>query len=155
MKQRLWWRNYRVVVALCVGVLAGCDAPESLNSMPVPNAPQRQNNPQQLAMGEKIFQENCAGCHGEQGQGAAKWHKKGADGFYPAPPLNGSGHTWHHSLAVLEDTITNGSSEGKGKMPAWKGKLSQKEIQATMVWFQSQWPQPVYDAWYEMQQRGK
>ena len=39
-------------------------------------------------------------------------------------------------------------------MPAWKGKLSEAEMAAIVAWFQSLWPQPVYDAWYEMQQRG-
>jgi len=155
MKQGLWCCQSLILLGLSLGGLTACDAPESLSGMPVPNAPQRQDNVQQLAMGKKIYLENCSGCHGAQGQGDANWHKKDADGNYPAPPLNGSGHTWHHSLAMLEETITNGSPNGKGKMPAWKGKLNQQEIQATMAWFQSLWPQPVYDAWYEMQQRGK
>jgi mono/diheme cytochrome c family protein len=108
----------------------------------------------QLALGKKVFDDNCARCHGDNAQGAADWRKRDADGHYPPPPLNGSGHTWHHSTEMLKQTILNGSPQGKGKMPAWKGKLTEKQIDAVIDWFQSVWPQPVYDAWYEMQQRG-
>jgi len=60
-----------------------------------------------------------------------------------------------HSTEVLSNVINNGSVQGQGKMPAWEGKLNGQEISAVIVWFQSIWPQPVYDAWYEMQQRGR
>ncbi len=144
-----------LIIGLLAAVLSACDGSEQMGSVPVLMTPDRQLDPQQLAMGERVFQANCAVCHGAQAQGAPDWRKRDADGFYPAPPLDGSGHAWHHSLVMLEDMITNGSPDGKGKMPAWKGKLNQQEIQATLAWFQSQWPQPVYDAWYEMQQRGQ
>ena len=121
--------------------------------MAVPSAPLRTQEPGQLSLGEGVFQQHCSRCHGENAQGATNWHKPGDDGFYPAPPLDGSGHAWHHSQAVLKSVIINGSPQGKGKMPAWKNKLTDKEIDAVIAWFQSLWPQPVYDAWYEMQQR--
>ena len=56
---------------------------------------------------------------------------------------------------MLSSVINNGSVKGQGKMPAWKDKLSGQDINAVIVWFQSKWPQPVYDAWFEMQQRGR
>jgi len=128
---------------------------QNMSALPVPAAPKRQLDEAQLATGKQVFQDNCASCHGAQAEGAANWRKKDADGFYQAPPLNGSGHAWHHSTEVLSNVINNGSVQGQGKMPAWEGKLNGQEISAVIVWFQSIWPQPVYDAWYEMQQRGR
>jgi mono/diheme cytochrome c family protein len=140
---------------LCTGLLlAACDGAER-GGMPVPEAPKRQMDSAVLAQGEKLYQTNCAGCHGAGAEGAANWHQRDAQGNYPPPPLNGSGHAWHHSVEVLASVINEGSPGGKGNMPAWKGRLSAAEINAIIQWFQSLWPQPVYDAWFEMQQRGR
>ena len=144
-----------ILVTLLVFLIAGCNG-KSNNStagLPVPHAPARHYDAQQLALGEKVYQTNCAKCHGDRAQGAPNWTRRGADGLYPAPPLKGTGHAWHHSTMVLSDTIRNGSPKGEGNMPAWRGKLSEQEITAVILWFQSKWPQLLYDAWYEMQQR--
>lgn len=113
----------------------------------------RQEDPQQLALGAKVYQTHCAACHGDNAQGAPDWRRKDADGFYPPPPLNGSGHEWHHSTAKLREIIKHGSLPGQGRMPAWEGTLSDAEIDAVIAWFQSLWPDQVYAAWYDMQQR--
>ena len=80
--------------------------------------------------------------------------KRKPDGKYPPPPLNGSGHAWHHSRAMLHEMIRTGSRPGEGDMPAWQGKLTGDEIDAVISWFQSLWPDQVYAEWYEMQERG-
>lgn len=87
------------------------------------------------------------------GEGAPNWRQRDADGFFPPPPLNGRGHEWHHPTAMLRAMIRDGSPPGQGKMPAWGDKLSEQEIAAVVEWFQSRWPDPVYAAWYDMQQR--
>jgi mono/diheme cytochrome c family protein len=135
--------------------LVACERESAVVGLSAIDIPKRQYDSEQLTLGEKIYQTNCASCHGGQAQGDANWRKKDADGHYPAPPLNGSGHAWHHSTAVLSDVIINGSAPGKGKMPAWKDKLSEDEIYAVIDWFQSSWPQPLYEAWFEIQQRGR
>lgn len=117
-------------------------------------APKPQFDSEQLALGEKLFQANCAICHGANAQGAKNWTRRGSDGKYPPPPLNGSGHAWHHSREVLIGTILAGSPEGEGNMPSWKGRLSKQEIEAVITWLQSKWPPPIYEAWREMQQQG-
>ncbi len=146
-----------------VGVLlalAGC-GDEGGNSaalrggLPVPEGVARNADPALLAQGEQVYRQHCAGCHAADASGDPNWRKRDADGLFPPPPLNGSGHAWHHSTEVLADLIRNGSPDGKGRMPAWRGKLSEQEITAVIAWFQSLWPQPVYDAWFEMQQRGR
>ena len=107
----------------------------------------------QVQRGGKVFQQNCAKCHGEQAQGDPNWRYRDASGMFPPPPLNGTAHTWHHPMAVLKEVITHGSPQGQGRMPAWGGKLSEQEIEDVIAWFQAKWPDEVYAAWYEMNQR--
>jgi mono/diheme cytochrome c family protein len=147
-------RKIPVILFLALLIVA-CGGKSNNNNagLPVPHAPTRHYDAKQLALGEKVYQANCAKCHGARAEGAPHWTKRGADGKYPAPPLNGTGHAWHHSTRVLSDTIHFGSPKEEGNMPAWQGKLSEQEITAVILWFQSKWPQPLYDAWYEMQQR--
>ena len=100
--------------------------------------------------GFKLYRANCASCHGDQGQGAANWRQTGADGKQPAPPLNGTGHTWHHPMPVLVSTIKNGTQRIGGNMPPWKDRLSNSDINAIILWFQSRWPDELYQAWARM-----
>ncbi|MCW8944510.1 MAG: cytochrome c [Sedimenticola sp.] len=104
---------------------------------------------EQVSAGGRIYQENCAACHGKRGEGAENWRKAGPDGKYPAPPLNGSGHAWHHPLNILFHTIKNGSPGGQGDMPAWGEKLSDEEIISVIAWFQSKWPREIYQSWVQ------
>ena len=134
-------------------LLSACDGSGKPTGLPVPEAPAHAVDAAQLALGNKLFQEHCAQCHRTDASGDPNWRKRGADGRFPPPPLNGSGHAWHHSVPVLMSVIKQGSPQGKGNMPAWEGKLTDDEIQAIITWFQSTWPKPVYDTWYEMQQR--
>ena len=147
---------YRWALTACFAavLLAACDDRQELEGMPVPEAPARKVDTQQLALGERLFQANCATCHGARAEGDPNWRQRDISGHFPPPPLNGSGHSWHHSAEVLTEVIRNGRPKGPSNMPAWKGKLSEAEMAAIVAWFQSLWPQPVYDAWYEMQQRG-
>lgn len=109
----------------------------------------------QLALGGKIYADNCARCHGVNAEGDAAWRKRDAQGFFPPPPLNGSGHAWHHPMSVLKSVIQTGSVDGSGRMPAWQGHLSDAEIDAVIAWFQSHWPPPIYQAWSDIERRGQ
>lgn len=104
----------------------------------------------QVREGRGIYNNNCASCHGAMGQGARNWRERGADGNFPAPPLNGSGHTWHHPMPVLEKIIREG---GPANMPAWGHMLSDAEIKSVLAYVQSLWPQKVYDIWAQRMQR--
>jgi len=145
----------RSVFVLMPLLLSACGDGPDIGGMAVPVAPPRQVDAAQRVLGKQVFATHCASCHGEQAQGAVNWRQTDAEGNYPAPPLDGSGHAWHHSTEVLKGLIRDGSPQGQGNMPAWKDKLSEGEMDAVIVWFQSAWPQPVYDAWFEMQQRGR
>lgn len=122
--------------------------PTSVSTFSGPDI-KREFNPAQIKQGADLFVRHCARCHGAQGEGAADWRKPGKDGKYPPPPLNGSGHEWHHPSIVLRDVILN----GRDNMPAWKNILNSEEINAVIAYFQSLWPDGVYSAWYEIEHR--
>lgn len=107
----------------------------------------RQQDPLQLARGSVLYQQHCAACHGAQAEGAPGWYRPDAQGQNPPPPLNGTGHAWHHPLPVLRRTIAEGTAILGGNMPAWKGTLSTQEIDDVIAWFQAKWPEPLFQAW--------
>jgi len=97
--------------------------------------------------GATLYKQNCAACHGPNGEGTADWKKTDANGNYPPPPLNGTAHTWHHSKKLLRSTISEGGARLGGLMPGFKGKLTDEEIDAVIAFFQSKWPDEVYANW--------
>lgn len=106
----------------------------------------------QIQRGYKMYTQNCASCHGVNGQGAPNWSHPGVQGKDAAPPLNGTGHAWHHPMKALMTTINYGTVRLGGSMPAWKDKLSEQDIGDIIAWFQSQWPDEIYAAWQRMNQ---
>ena len=150
-------------VVCAVLVLSACDSRSPVPSAPpadVATAPAaitvaRNADPQMLARGGALYRQHCATCHGARAEGAPNWQRPGPDGKYPAPPLDGSGHAWHHTSAALEQTIRGGTIKLGGVMPAWGEKLSDAEIKAIVAWFQSLWPEEIYSAWLKMESRTK
>lgn len=121
-----------------------------------PAAPARPAvEPALLARGEALFNQNCVACHGVRGQGAPQWQQTGPDGKYPAPPLDGSAHAWHHPMTALKDTIRNGTQRIGGSMPPWRDKLSEADIDTVIMYFQSLWPEEIYRAWTDIDRRAQ
>ncbi len=106
-----------------------------------------------VARGGKLYKENCAKCHGANAEGTPDWRVRKPDGKLKPPPLNGTGHAWHHSKALLMSIITEGSIGKGGDMPAWGKKLTQDEIDAVLTWVQSKWPEEIYKNWLEINRR--
>ncbi len=103
-----------------------------------------QNKKSSIALGKITFANNCATCHGDKAQSTVEdWRKPLPNGSYPAPPLNGTAHTWHHSPASLLGTINNGGKEFGGWMPAFKEKLSSDEKEALIDYIYDLWPQEI------------
>ena len=116
-----------------------------IKAKPIEN---RWYNTAQLMRGKSVFKENCAVCHGNTGQGLTKdWKVAGADGKFPAPPLNGTAHSWHHSKDLLKRTVNNGGIALGGTMPAFKDKLSEDEKEAVLAYLMSLWPDKTYQMW--------
>ncbi|UCH40721.1 MAG: thioredoxin fold domain-containing protein [Gammaproteobacteria bacterium] len=102
---------------------------------------------EQVAQGEKLFRQNCAGCHGQNAEATPDWKKTDANGNYPPPPLNGSAHTWHHDLDLLRRTIREGGAKLGGQMPAFEGVLNAEQVDAVIAFFQSKWSDEIYQRW--------
>lgn len=134
--------------------LVGCD--NSVNGITGGSEiPKRDFKPEVLSQGKAVFSKHCAGCHGKDAEGDPLWRKPNSEGKYPPPPLNGSGHAWHHSREILTNVIKNGSLDKMGDMPAMGKVISDKEIQSVVTWIQSLWSEQAYKAWYTMQQQNK
>lgn len=143
----------RMIYSGLLGLMIACDQTPQVSSSSTGLNSKRNFKAEVLEMGKKVYQQHCAVCHANEAQGVKEWRQPGADGKYPPPPLNGSGHAWHHSRLQLKNAILHGT-QPTGNMPAWQGRLSDQEIEAVISYFQSLWPEPVYSAWYEMQSRG-
>jgi len=101
----------------------------------------------QVAQGEKLFRQNCAACHGQNAEATPDWKKTDANGNYPAPPLNGTAHAWHHDLELLRRTVREGGAKIGGQMPAFEGILGAEEIDSVIAFFQSKWPDDIFQRW--------
>jgi len=103
---------------------------------------------QDVQKGQQVFTQYCASCHGDKAQGVVKdWRAELPNGKYPAPPLNGSAHAWHHRLKALDGTIQRGGIPIGGTMPAFKDKLTRHERLQAIAYFQSFWSDKIYQAW--------
>jgi cbb3-type cytochrome c oxidase subunit III len=92
-------------------------------------------NPQALT-GAQIFAAKCATCHQANGQGTGAY-----------PPLNGNPDVAAADPKAMIATIVNGRSGTltvngtayNGKMPTWKGQLSNADIAAVATFVRSAW----------------
>lgn len=100
-----------------------------------------------IARGAELFASHCAGCHGARAEGHPQWRQRDERGRFRPPPLDGSGHDWHHPFAELHSIIKQGRPPAISDMPAWGGQLNDGEISAIIAWFQSLWPDEVYEQW--------
>lgn len=120
---------------LLTGLLAGCGEPKS--------------DPAQLALGQAVYAQHCAVCHGVKLEGQPNWRSKLPSGRMPAPPHDDSGHTWHHADDVLLGITKHGlvapyAPPGyESDMPAFAGKLSDHEIRAVLAYIASHWSDEV------------
>ncbi|MDH3222035.1 MAG: cytochrome c [Gammaproteobacteria bacterium] len=112
-------------------------------------AAERWFNQATVDYGGKLFQQNCAACHGSNAEGTRDWKQADADGKYPPPPLDGSAHAWHHSIPQLARSIKQGSIPLGGVMPAFGDRFSDQEVLALIAYFQSKWPDKVYQVWHD------
>lgn len=98
-----------------------------------------------LFRGVRLFQQQCAQCHGPEAQGHPDWRNPKV---VAAPPLNGTGNEWKRRKQDMIAIIKNGAKRnGEQIMPAWKGRLSDQDIEDIITWFQALWPADVYHRW--------
>ena len=102
-----------------------------------------------IELGKQLYNNNCVSCHGANLQGAANWKSLDEDGHRKAPPLNGTGHAWHHSDEQLHQIIKYGLAKFvknyQGKMMGFADILSDAEITSVLAYIKSTWPKDILE----------
>ena len=133
---------FGTVTLLAFGIIIG------IRWLTAPSGTANASDPVQVALGERIYKEHCASCHGVQLEGQPNWRERRPDGRLPAPPHDATGHTWHHPDVVLF-RITKlgpaayGSPVAVSDMPAFDKLLSDQEIWAVLAYIKSRWPDDI------------
>ena len=100
---------------------------------------------QAVALGERLYSETCAACHGANLEGEPNWRQPDEDGYLPAPPHDATGHTWHHPDKQLFAITKHGTAALVGggyktRMSGFGDQLSDEEILAVLAYIKSTWP---------------
>ena len=140
-------QDMRAILITMLLLLSACTDPV------VETVPGRWYTVAQVEQGGRLYHQFCAICHAADGSATAEWRTPGPDGDYPPPPLNGTAHTWHHPLDMLDRTIANGGAEFGGVMPGFGSALDKDERLAIIAWFQSLWSDDIYARWRELDER--
>ena len=102
-------------------------------------------DPETIRLGQELYAENCASCHGVNLEGQQPdWKRRLDNGRMPAPPHDASGHTWHHSdqslLLITREGIEAVVPGYESDMPAFGDFLTDEEIRAVLAYIKSTWP---------------
>ena len=102
-----------------------------------------------IARGKVVYESNCVSCHQVNLVGAENWKGVDKDGHRKAPPLNGTGHTWHHDDTSLHNIIKYGLAKivknYEGKMIGFGDKINDKQIDSVLSYIKSHWEDQIYD----------
>ena len=141
-------------------LLFGCQTEASDTSSPAVDAPINEFpilDSAEIALGQTIYEQHCAACHGFALEGQPDWKTQNEDGTFKAPPHNADGHTWHHADAQLIEAVKLGGSRfdgvdvgGTSPMPAYQDVLSEAEITAVLTYIKSSWPEDIRQAQWEV-----
>ena len=99
---------------------------------------------QLVETGKRVYETQCASCHGARAEGAPRWREPDANGEMPAPPHDRTGHTWKHGDGMLYRIVRDGWRDAFNKtqrltMPRFKDQLSPKEIRAVIEYLKTRW----------------
>lgn len=134
-----------VMATLVVAVAVG-DARAAPEASPVVG---RWYAADQVRRGELIYAASCARCHGGRAEGAPGWREPLPTGYLRPPPLDASGHAWEHRFEELVDIVSEGGAATSGIMPPFRETLAEGDQHAVIAWFQSLWPDAVYQTWLQ------
>ena len=142
-------RSLLLTLTVVVLLLTNCSGAADLSSE---DSAQSEPSQETIALGEAVYANNCASCHGENLEGEAEWKQQNEDGSFRSPPHTADGHTWHHADSVLIDAIKEGGARfegmnigGSSNMPAFGETLSDEEISAVLAFIKSTWPEDVQE----------
>ena len=102
-----------------------------------------------IARGKIIYENYCVSCHQVNLSGAENWEGIDEDGHRKAPPLNGTGHTWHHNDASLHNIIKYGLAKivknYDGKMIGFGDKINDNQVDSVLSYIKSHWEDEIYE----------
>lgn len=110
-------RHFREFIAFLTVLLALCSFVEVFADTPTP--------------GQKLFEGKCAQCHGKDAKGVAKMAK-----LFKLDPSK-LDLTQGEAVTLTSDDITNTVTNGKNKMPKFKGKLTDDQIASVAKYLKS------------------
>ena len=146
-------KTFTGLVLLASLTISSCDEPDT-ESGAEPEATAeagRWYSQSQVDIGAAVFAGNCAQCHGDHAEGlVTDWRARLDDGSFPAPPLNGTAHAWHHPNSVLLQVINTGGAALGGNMPAFENVLNEADKLAAIAYFQNYWNDETYAQWQKM-----
>lgn len=76
-----------------------------------------------MAMGETVYEEQCARCHGSDGEGTSG-----------VPALAGNTTVTGEPAGVIQTVL-----QGPGTMPSFRGRLNDEEIAAVITYVRNTW----------------
>lgn len=110
-----------------------------------------------INLGETVYDQNCAACHGVNLEGQPEWKTQNEDGSFKAPPHTADGHTWHHADSQLLEAMQLGGARfeglninGTSPMPAYAAVLSDEEMTAVLTYIKSTWPADIRQTQWEV-----
>ena len=136
---KIWVWKISLILSIS-GLVAFCSLPS--RAAPSPSSVVS-NDRETIALGRRLFAQNCAPCHGAKAVGENPALPIGGNkpgGAHRAPALNGTGHSWHHPPEYLFRRIREGTDLGNSRMMGWAGRMNDYEILAVIAYFQSLWP---------------
>ncbi len=146
------------LAVLLLLIAAGCSTtpdqePIIINGTVV--APVPTLDPARVALGEQVYAQYCATCHGADLEGSPNWRQPYPDGSYPPPPQDSSGHSWHHPDDLLLEIIAGGGDPTiGGTMPGFAEALSREEMEAVLAFIKSRWgPEERAFQWWASESR--
>jgi mono/diheme cytochrome c family protein len=107
------------------------------------------DNPSQVTLGQLVYASHCAACHGANLGGEPDLQTSRENGL-PPPPLNASGHTWHHpddQLFMIMKSGIHGAALEKHPIhkSAFGEMLTAEQIWGVLAYVKSSWPERVRD----------
>ena len=79
-----------------------------------------------MVQAQVLYEENCASCHGVQGEGHV---------LLIAPALDSSEHAWHHPDEQIISIIRDGGFQ----MPPVGSEMSDEQIESVIAYFKTWW----------------
>ena len=109
--------------------------------------PITRDSEENILKGKKLYNQYCASP--SKSFRSKKLKGFDEDGHRKAPPLNGTGHTWHHSDELLHKIIKYGFAklikDYQGKMMGFGENINDEGIDNILSYIKSYWKDDTYE----------